>query len=203
MRGGAGTGPGRECAALMRDLRVGDSFDMAGKRVRKARNGQWANLGADVFSEEQSSIYSQRCKVADYKVCVMDQSVMYKVVRATMTRSPRRVVPRQFRPHRRYFNHRLSPFILSLCPPSTRAQRRPQRDCSLSSSNTEYGPTLADRRSHMPQQDHVVPASSHDTQVGNPFRLPRKILSVISGFSQPFSDTRQNQIRAMSIIDLV
>jgi hypothetical protein len=30
MRGGAGTGPGRECAALMSDLRVGDSFDMAG-----------------------------------------------------------------------------------------------------------------------------------------------------------------------------
>lgn len=28
MRGGAGTGPGRECAALMRDLRAGDSFDI-------------------------------------------------------------------------------------------------------------------------------------------------------------------------------
>jgi hypothetical protein len=28
MRGGAGTGPGRECAALMSDLRAGDSFDM-------------------------------------------------------------------------------------------------------------------------------------------------------------------------------
>ena len=26
--GGAGTGPGRECAALMSDLSVGDSFDM-------------------------------------------------------------------------------------------------------------------------------------------------------------------------------
>lgn len=25
---GAGTGPGRECAALMRDLRVGESFDI-------------------------------------------------------------------------------------------------------------------------------------------------------------------------------
>jgi hypothetical protein len=30
MRGGAGTGPGRECAALMRDLRAGDSFDIVG-----------------------------------------------------------------------------------------------------------------------------------------------------------------------------
>jgi hypothetical protein len=29
MRGGAGTGPGRACAALMSDLRAGDSFDMA------------------------------------------------------------------------------------------------------------------------------------------------------------------------------
>lgn len=29
IRGGAGTGPGRECAALMRDLRAGDSFDIA------------------------------------------------------------------------------------------------------------------------------------------------------------------------------
>lgn len=28
MRGGAGTGPGRECAALMRDLRAGESFDI-------------------------------------------------------------------------------------------------------------------------------------------------------------------------------
>ena len=28
MRGGAGTGPGRECAALMSDLRAGESFDM-------------------------------------------------------------------------------------------------------------------------------------------------------------------------------
>jgi hypothetical protein len=28
--GGAGTGPGRECAALMSDLRDGDSLDMAG-----------------------------------------------------------------------------------------------------------------------------------------------------------------------------
>jgi hypothetical protein len=26
--GGAGTGPGRECAALMNDLSVGDSFDI-------------------------------------------------------------------------------------------------------------------------------------------------------------------------------
>jgi hypothetical protein len=31
MRGGAGTGPGRECAALMSCLRAGDSFDMVGK----------------------------------------------------------------------------------------------------------------------------------------------------------------------------
>lgn len=30
--GGAGTGPGRECAALMRDLSDGDSLDMAGSR---------------------------------------------------------------------------------------------------------------------------------------------------------------------------
>jgi hypothetical protein len=117
MRGGAGTGPGRECAALMRDLRVGDSFDMAGKRVRKARYGQWSNFGADVFSEEQSSIYSQRCKTADYNGCFIEQSVVYKVVRATMTRCRRRVVPRQFRPHRRYFNHRPSPFVLSRHPP--------------------------------------------------------------------------------------
>ena len=28
--GGAGTGPGRACAALMRDFRVGDSLDMIG-----------------------------------------------------------------------------------------------------------------------------------------------------------------------------
>jgi hypothetical protein len=28
MRGGAGTGPGRECEALMRDLRAGESLDM-------------------------------------------------------------------------------------------------------------------------------------------------------------------------------
>ena len=27
--GGAGTGPGRECEALMSDLSVGDSFDIA------------------------------------------------------------------------------------------------------------------------------------------------------------------------------
>jgi hypothetical protein len=43
MRGGAGTGPGRECAALISDLRVGDSFDMASKRQelgRKTRKGQ-------------------------------------------------------------------------------------------------------------------------------------------------------------------
>jgi hypothetical protein len=42
MRGGAGTGPGRECAALISDLRVGDSFDMA--LGRKARKGQWSKF---------------------------------------------------------------------------------------------------------------------------------------------------------------
>jgi hypothetical protein len=31
MRGGAGTGPGRECAALMSDFRAGESFDMVGE----------------------------------------------------------------------------------------------------------------------------------------------------------------------------
>lgn len=38
MRGGAGTGPGRECAALIRDLRAGESFDMvdAPNRVQSA-----------------------------------------------------------------------------------------------------------------------------------------------------------------------
>lgn len=32
IRGGAGTGPGRECAALINDLRAGESFDIVNER---------------------------------------------------------------------------------------------------------------------------------------------------------------------------
>jgi hypothetical protein len=65
MRGGAGTGPGRECAALMRDLRVGDSFDMAGKRVRKARmdNGQISALIYSLKNRAVSTVKDVRQQV--------------------------------------------------------------------------------------------------------------------------------------------
>jgi hypothetical protein len=47
MRGGAGTGPGRECAALMSDFRAGESFDMVGELLCMTRKDLCATVNCD------------------------------------------------------------------------------------------------------------------------------------------------------------
>jgi len=53
MRGGAGTGPGRECEALMSDLRAGESFDMVEGELRKL----WTSRDGNVRVIDSASLF--------------------------------------------------------------------------------------------------------------------------------------------------